>query len=65
MIGSGIGVRIYRACGVTDMKKGIEGVSAVAQDHHCRRSKLAASRPAHCQAQMFDANDRDPAVLAL
>ncbi len=33
MIGLGTGVRVYLACGVTDMRKGIEGLAALAQDH--------------------------------
>ena len=32
MIGPGTGVRVYLACGVTDMRKGIAGLSAIAQD---------------------------------
>lgn len=31
MIGPGTGVRVYLACGVTDMRKGIQGLAAVAQ----------------------------------
>lgn len=31
MIGPGTGVRVYLACGVTDMRKGITGLAAVAQ----------------------------------
>ena len=32
MIGPGTGVRVYLACGVTDMRKGISGLAALAQD---------------------------------
>ena len=32
MIGPGTGVRVYLACGVTDMRKGIGGLAALAQD---------------------------------
>uniref|UniRef100_UPI0035B6389A IS66 family insertion sequence element accessory protein TnpB n=1 Tax=Yunchengibacter salinarum TaxID=3133399 RepID=UPI0035B6389A len=32
MIAPGAGVRVYLACGVTDMRKGIAGLSAIAQD---------------------------------
>ena len=32
MIGPGTGVRVYLACGTTDMRKGIGGLSALAQD---------------------------------
>jgi transposase len=32
MIGPGIGVRVYLACGVMDMRKGIVGLSALTQD---------------------------------
>jgi transposase len=33
MIGPGTGVRVYLACGVTDLRKGIIGLAAVAQEH--------------------------------
>ena len=32
MIGPGTGVRVYLACGTTDMRKGIEGLASLAQD---------------------------------
>ncbi|CAM3214166.1 IS66 family insertion sequence element accessory protein TnpB [Komagataeibacter xylinus] len=32
MIGAGNGMRVYLACGVTDMRKGISGLAALAQD---------------------------------
>jgi len=32
MIGPGTGVRVYLACGVTDMRKGIAGLATLAQD---------------------------------
>ncbi|RWD27526.1 MAG: hypothetical protein EOS34_31740 [Mesorhizobium sp.] len=32
MIGPGTGVRVYLACGFTDMRKGIEGLAALTQD---------------------------------
>ena len=32
MIGPGTGVRVYLACGTTDMRKGIAGLAALAQD---------------------------------
>ena len=32
MIGPGTGVRVYLACGVTDMRKGIAGLAALLQD---------------------------------
>jgi len=32
MIGPGTGVRVYLACGVTDMRKGIAGLAALTQD---------------------------------
>lgn len=32
MIGPGSGVRVYLACGVTDMRKRIEGLAALAQN---------------------------------
>lgn len=32
MIGPGTGVRVYLACGHTDMRKGIAGLAALAQD---------------------------------
>jgi len=31
MIGPGTGVRVYLACGVTDMRKGISGLAMLAQ----------------------------------
>ena len=31
MIGPGTGVRVYLACGVTDMRKGISGLGQLAQ----------------------------------
>lgn len=31
MIGPGTGVRVYLACGVTDMRKGIQGLAAAAK----------------------------------
>ncbi|SDR44714.1 IS66 family insertion sequence element accessory protein TnpB [Pseudovibrio sp. Tun.PSC04-5.I4] len=31
MIGPGTGVRVYLACGVTDMRKGIAGLAALAE----------------------------------
>jgi transposase len=32
MIGPGTGVKVFLACGVTDMRKGIAGLAAVAQN---------------------------------
>jgi len=32
MIGPGTGVRVYLACGITDMRKGIGGLAALVQD---------------------------------
>ena len=32
MITPGAGVRVYLACGVTDMRKGINGLAALAQE---------------------------------
>ena len=32
MIGPGTGVHVFLACGVTDMRKGIAGLAALAQD---------------------------------
>ncbi|MGO6944772.1 IS66 family insertion sequence element accessory protein TnpB [Rhizobium johnstonii] len=32
MIGPGTGVRVYLACGITDMRKGVQGLAALAQD---------------------------------
>ena len=31
MIAPGSGVRVYLACGVTDMRKGVSGLAALAQ----------------------------------
>ena len=43
MIGPGTGVRVYLACGVTDMRKGIAGLSAIAQDV-LRQTTIGRSR---------------------
>ncbi|NDW60036.1 transposase [Yangia sp. PrR004] len=43
MIGPGTGVRVYLACGATDMRKGISGLSAMAQD--VLRQKPASATP--------------------
>ena len=32
MIGPGVGVRVYLACGVTDMRRGITGLAGLAQE---------------------------------
>lgn len=32
MMGPGTGVRVYLACGITDMRKGIESLAALAED---------------------------------
>jgi transposase len=32
MIGPGVKVRVYLACGVTDMRRGITGLAALAQE---------------------------------
>ena len=32
MIGPGTGVRVYLACGITDMRRGIEGLATLTQD---------------------------------
>ena len=32
MIAPGAGVRVYLACGVTDMRKGVNGLAALAQE---------------------------------
>ena len=32
MIAPGTGVKVYIACGTTDMRRGIQGLSAAAQD---------------------------------
>jgi transposase len=43
MIRSGTSVWVYLVCGVTDMRKGIEGLAALAQNQlrHCARSRQA------------------------
>jgi transposase len=33
VIGPGTGVRVYLACGMTDMRKGISGLAGSAQEH--------------------------------
>ena len=35
MIGPGTGVRVYLACETTDIRKGISGLAALAQDVLC------------------------------
>ncbi len=45
MIGPGTGVRVYLACGATDMRKGIAGLSALAQDVLRRRCQLNSLAP--------------------
>ena len=45
MIGPGTGVRVYLACGVTDMRKGIAGLSAMAQDVLLRSPRAVLCLP--------------------
>lgn len=42
MIGPGTGVRVYLACGVTDMRKGISGLAALTQDVLCQKPASGA-----------------------
>ena len=42
MIGPGTGVRVYLACGVTDMRKGIAGLAALTQDVLCQKPTSGA-----------------------
>ena len=42
MIGPGTGVRVYLACGVTDMRKGIAGLAAAAQRVLCQNPTSGA-----------------------
>jgi hypothetical protein len=44
MIGPGTGVRVYLACGVTDMRKGIAGLSTIAQDVLRQKPALQGAR---------------------
>lgn len=37
MMGPGTGARVYLACGVTDMRKGIAGLAALTQDVLCQK----------------------------
>ena len=39
MIGPGTGVRVYPACGTTDMRKGIEGLAALVRGRCCGRRR--------------------------
>jgi transposase len=48
MIGPGTGVRVYLACGVTDMRKGIDGLAAKGQE--VLRQDLARGRSSHSGA---------------
>jgi transposase len=45
MIGPGTGVRVYLACGVTDMRKGVEGLAAIAQDVLGQKPSAVRSLP--------------------
>jgi hypothetical protein len=45
VIGSGTGVRVDLACGVTDMREGIAGLSAPAQDELRQNRPRARSSP--------------------
>ena len=42
MIGPGTGVRVYLACGVTDMRKSITGLSVLVQDHLLQKPSSGA-----------------------
>ena len=44
MIAPGTGVRVYLACGVTDMRKGIAGLAALAQDVLRQKPSSGAER---------------------
>ena len=55
MIGPGTGVRVYLACGVTDMRKGIAGLSALAQD-------VLRQKPASGAVFAFRGRRGDPRV---
>ena len=58
MIGPGTGVRVYLACGVTDMRKGIAGLSALAQDG-------LRQDPASGAVFAFRSQERRPSEAAL
>lgn len=45
MIGPGTGVRVYRAAGVTDMRKGITGLAALAREMLGQNRPRARSLP--------------------
>jgi transposase len=42
VIGPGTGVRVYLACGVTDMRKSITGLSVLVQDHLLQKPSSGA-----------------------
>ena len=42
MIGPGTGVRVYLACGMTDMRKSITGLSVLVQDHLLQKPSSGA-----------------------
>ena len=42
MIGPGTGVRVYLACGATDMRKSITGLSVLVQDHLLQKPSSGA-----------------------
>ena len=55
MIGPGTGVRVYLACGITDMRKGIEGLAALTVERQ-------PPWPAHCLARIIP---DDPIIASL
>ena len=42
MIAPGSGIRVYLACGTTDMRKGIAGLSALVQESLCQQPACGA-----------------------
>ncbi len=61
MIAPGAGVRVYLACGVTDMRKGIEGLAAIAQDVLAR----IAAIPQGQLAELLPWNWRTRSITAI
>jgi transposase len=52
MIGPGTGVRVYLACGVTDLRKGITGLAAAAQQ--VLKQKPASGGSWRCSGRGID-----------
>ncbi|MCC0066193.1 MAG: IS66 family insertion sequence element accessory protein TnpB [Rhodovulum sp.] len=63
MIGPGTGVRVYLACGATDMRKGIAGLAAPVQAALRRKPKSGAHRQPAPTGRSFSSAVRSVAYL--